>query len=436
MKLNHENKQYLHILIPTLLGMLSNSLYCLVDVYFISIGAGSIGLAALNIAMPIYTIYSAIGLLLGVGGATLMSIAHGAHDDQLKNRSFTLSVICMCGLGLIISIFGTIFVKEFAYLLGSSEELIEPVVLYMRPITITAAPFIVMYATSILLRSDHNPKLAMTSMMVGNFSNIILDYVFVMVFHMGIEGASIATAISPVLTLLVASTHFIKKQNSVHFVRDFYDRSIFKRMLSAGLGSGIMEVSAGAVIIIFNAVILTVGDAQALAAYAIITNIAYVMKGLLVGFAQAAQPLIATNYGALKIEKIQKILRLSLVYATAFSFLCYLIFLCFPQPIAAIFSSGDDALITLASQGIRIYFVSLIFMSVNTMMMYYFQSMEMGKASTVIAIAKGLVFVLLGIIIFVPWLKITGIWMIVPMAEGCSMFVCYWLYKKKMISLL
>lgn len=425
------HKQYLHILIPTLIGMFSNSLYCLVDVYFISIGSGSIGLAALNIAMPLYTIYSAIGLLLGVGASTLISIAHGASDDHLKNKSFTLSMVVMCIIGVLISIFGTIFVKEFAYALGSSDELLENVILYMRPITITAAPFIIMYATSILLRSDHNPKLAMMAMMVGNLSNIVLDYVFVIVFQMGIEGASIATAISPVLTIMVASIHFLKKQNTVKFVKEFFDISILKRLFSAGLGSGIMEISAGVVIIVFNAVILSVGDAQALAAYAIITNIAYVMKGLLAGFAQSAQPLISANYGAGNKSMIREVLNISIRSSILFSSFVYLLFLCIPEAIASIFASADTHLIDLAARGIKIYFISLVFMAVNTVMMYYFQSMEEGRASTFIALIKGFVFILIGIVVLVPMFGLDGVWFIVPFAEGMSVIFCYWIYCKK-----
>lgn len=423
-------KQYINILIPTLIGMLSNSLYCLVDVYFISIGAGSVGLAALNIAMPIFTLYSAIGLLFGAGGATLISIAHGAKDKKLGNQSFTLSMVIMVVLGLVISVVGTIFVKEFAYLLGATSELIDPVVLYLRPLTITAMPFIVMYATSILLRSDHNPKLAMTAMMVGNLSNIVLDYVFVVVFHMGIEGASIATAISPVLTIVIASIHFLKKQNTVRFVKQFYDKAMLKRMVSSGMGSGIMELSAGAVILIFNAVILGIADAQALAAYAIITNIAYVMKGLLVGFAQSAQPMIASSYGAGDFEKAKEALRISIRYSIFFSSIVYLLFLCIPEIIASIFASNDNELIQLASRGIRIYFISLMFMAVNTGLMYYFQSIEQGRYSTLLAMLKGIVFVLIGIVVLVPFFQLDGIWCIVPLAEVLTMYVGFILYRK------
>ena len=107
-------KLYLSYLLPTLIAMLSNSLYCLVDVYFISKGAGSVGLAALNIAMPIFTLYSAIGLLFGVGGATVMAVAEGSHHLKERNQAFTLSVACMLIIGIFISIAGTVFLEPFA----------------------------------------------------------------------------------------------------------------------------------------------------------------------------------------------------------------------------------------------------------------------------------------------------------------------------------
>lgn len=424
-------KQYRHILIPTVIGMLSNSLYCLVDVYFISIGSGSIGLAALNIAMPIYTLYSAIGSLLGVGGATLISIAQGSCDQRLKDRSFTLSMVLMFICGAFISLCGTVFVERFAYLLGASDELIVPTVLYTRPILITAIPFVMTYAISTLLRSDGNPKLAMAAVMVGNFSNIILDYIFVMVFHMGIAGASIATAISPLITVTIASLHFVSKRNTVHFVKDFYDLPTMKRMLSAGMGSGIMEISAGVVIVIFNAVILVVGKEQALAAYSIITNIAYVAKGALVAFAQASQPLIASGYGAKKMDTVHQAWQISLRYTLIFSILLYLLFLLFPDQIAGIFASKDLSLIALAANGICIYFSALVFMGINTVMMNYFQSIEEGRLSTIIALVKGFVFVLAAMALFVPWLGLRGVWLVVPAAEMGSSFVCYWMYKRK-----
>lgn len=425
-------KLYRKYLIPTLIGMLSNSLYCLVDVYFVAQGAGNLGIAALNIAMPIFTILSAVGLLFGVGAATIMSIAEGQKDMHARDKAFTLAMVFMVMIGLAFTLYSNFFLETFAYQLGSSKELLPYVMDYLRPISLVSIPFTIMYANSILLRADHNPKLAMYSLVVGNVSNMILDYVFVMVFGWGIFGAAFATAISPCLTLLVASTHFFRKQNQVHFVKDFWDTSILKRMVKNGLGSGCMELSAGIVIMIFNAVILSISDATHLAAYGIITNIAYVFKGLLNGFAQAGQPIISTNYGARKMDRVTQGLKVTLLYSSVFAIVLYILFLMFPQEVCMPFADGDNKLIQIASNGVVLYFSSLVFMSANIMIMYYFQGIERGNISTVLALCKGIVFVTIGLLILVPLFHINGVWLCITFAEGfCTVIGLYLIYRQK-----
>lgn len=423
-------KLYLSYLLPTLIAMLSNSLYCLVDVFFISKGAGSVGLAALNIAMPIFTIYSAIGLTFGVGGATVMAVAEGSHHKEQRNQAFTLSVVCMLIIGLLISILGTIFLEPFAYALGSSESLLPYVKQYMGPVNMSAFAFVLMYAASILIRADHAPKLAMNAMLLGNISNMILDYVFVMVFDMGLLGASIATCISPFLTVIGVSFHFIRKKNTVHFVKNWADKDMLKRVFSNGLGSGIMEISAGAIILLFNVVILHMADELFLASYAIVTNIAYVCKGLLNGFAQGIQPIISANYGARNHERVKAALLVSIKFACGFALLVYLLFLIFPQGVAAIFANGDQALIQRSATGIRMYFSSLLFTAAITMIMYYFQSIEQGKVSTFLAVLKGFVYVVIGMVLLIVLFGIDMIWLSVTFAEIAALISALYYMKK------
>ncbi|MDD3049134.1 MAG: MATE family efflux transporter [Bacilli bacterium] len=416
-------KLYRKYLIPTLLGVVSNTLYCLVDVFFISKGSGNLGLAALNIAMPIFTIYSAIGLLFGVGSATLMSISEGNKDDSTRNKAFTLGIFFMIFLGFIFTIITNLFLKDFAYLLGSSQSLLPYVIDYLRPICISSIPFILMYATSILLRSDHNPKLAMIALMIGNFANIILDYVFVMVFGWGIFGAAFATALSPVITTSIAALHFIKQKNTIHFVKDFMDTSLIKRILKNGMGSGLMEISAGSVIIIFNAYILNISSETYLAAFSIITNIAYVLKGILNGFAQAAQPIISTNFGAKEKKRTKQAYRQSLKYSIIFALIMHVLFLFFPAVVASPFISNDAQLLTISINGIRLYFTCTLFLSINIMIMYYYQAIEAGHYATVLAILKGFVFIVLALVCLVPLFHINGVWISVTVAEASTLIL-------------
>lgn len=411
------NKVYLKYLIPTLLGMLSNSIYCIVDIYFVSAGSGSQGLAAMNICMPVFTILSCVGLLFGVGGATIMSISQGSGDMNTRNKAFSVSVFMMLIVGLMFSVFGVLFRKEFAYLLGSDDQLLPLVLEYLTPVMCSALPFVLMYSLSVLLRADNNPKLAMAALMVGNISNIILDYVFVSVFHMGIFGASVATSIAPVLSLIAASFHFILRKNTVHFKLRSFDPKVIGRILSVGIGSGIMELSAGAIIFMFNSAILNLGGEVYLAAYAVITNIAYVFKGLLNGFAQAAQPLISTNFGSGIIKRCSKSLRVCLIYSSVFCIVCYGIITVVPGFIVSFFSNGDTNMEAIASKGMIMYFSSLLFTGINTMLMYFFQSIEQGRKSLFLAVCKGFLFVTLGLWILTSFMGVEGVWHAVLFGE-------------------
>lgn len=417
------NKVYLKYLIPTLLGMLSNSIYCIVDIYFVSAGSGSQGLAAMNICMPVFTILSCVGLLFGVGGATIMSISQGSGDMNTRNKAFSVSVFMMLIVGLMFSVFGVLFRKEFAYLLGSDDQLLPLVLEYLTPVMCSALPFVLMYSLSVLLRADNNPKLAMAALMVGNISNIILDYVFVSVFHMGIFGASVATSIAPVLSLIAASFHFILRKNTVHFKLRSFDPKVIGRILSVGIGSGIMELSAGAIIFMFNSAILNLGGEVYLAAYAVITNIAYVFKGLLNGFAQAAQPLISTNFGSGIIKRCSKSLRVCLIYSSIFCIVCYGIITVVPGFIVSFFSNGDTNMEAIASKGMIMYFSSLLFTGINTMLMYFFQSIEQGRKSLFLAVCKGFLFVTLGLWILTSLMGVEGVWYAVLFGEVLTFII-------------
>lgn len=417
------NKVYLKYLIPTLLGMLSNSIYCIVDIYFVSAGSGSQGLAAMNICMPVFTILSCVGLLFGVGGATIMSISQGSGDMNTRNKAFSVSVFMMLIVGLMFSVFGVLFRKEFAYLLGSDDQLLPLVLEYLTPVMCSALPFVLMYSLSVLLRADNNPKLAMAALMVGNISNIILDYVFVSVFHMGIFGASVATSIAPVLSLIAASFHFILRKNTVHFKLKSFDPKVIGRILSVGIGSGIMELSAGAIIFMFNSAILNLGGEVYLAAYAVITNIAYVFKGLLNGFAQAAQPLISTNFGSGIIKRCSKSLRVCLIYSSVFCIVCYGIITVVPGFIVSFFSNGDTNMEAIASKGMIMYFSSLLFTGINTMLMYFFQSIEQGRKSLFLAVCKGFLFVTLGLWILTSFMGAEGVWYAVLFGEVLTFII-------------
>ncbi len=421
---------YLGFLVPTIIATVSNSLYCLADIYFISIGSGMLGLAAVNIVMPLYTIYSAIGLLFGVGASTVISIERGSGRDTAANEAFTLCMILLVLCGVILGGLSLLFLEPLAYALGATEELLPYVMEYMRPIVIGTLTFILMYACGILLRSDHAPKLAMISMLIGNISNIFLDYLCVVVLGWGLSGAAIATAFAPLITLGIASSHFILRHHQLHLCKPHDLIGLLRRIIANGAGSGILELTSGLIIFLFNAVILAIADATFLAAYAIVANIAYVLKGLFAAFGQAAQPIMSYNYGAREQKRVQATFHFAMGVTLIAAFALYVTFLLFPRPLADIFAHGDVIVGALGAQGIILYFLSMPFTAFNTMLMYYFQSVECGRLSTLLAVAKGVVFIVIGIGLLFLLFQEMGIWLTVPFAEMMACLLGIFFYHR------
>lgn len=417
-------KTYISYLIPTITGMITNSIFCICDVMFIGLYIGAKGLAAFNVAMPIYTIYSSLGLMLGVGGAVTISVMIGRNQKEKVNKVFTTTVLLCLLVGCFMCFFGLCFPDAFAKLLGASPDLIDYVKKYLFPLQLTAIIYVLNSTMQVIIRADYNPKLVMLAAVSGNLVNIVFDWLFIGVFNWGMFGGAAATALGPIVAICILSFHYIKKKNTFSLTRNFFEWDILQRIFKNGIGTFILELSLGAVVIFFNIVLLDVSGQDAVAVFAIISNIAYVGKGIFNGISQAAQPIISTNYGARNMTRVKQTLHTALAAGLIFSLFCYLLILLFPEAIVGFFINAEE--MYLLDHGVwaaKIYFISFAFTAVNTVLMYYFQSVESTKVTMLIAILRGLIFVLIGLFIFPNFLGELGVWITIIFSEVMALLV-------------
>lgn len=426
-KINKKNirNTYFKYLIPTVIGMVTHCFYCLADVFFVGIGVGSNGLAALNVALPVFTIYSTFSIMIGVGAATTISIFTGQGNKEDSDKVFTQSVILVLLIGLLFSIFGTIFIKEISYLFGATDLIINDVIYYLFPINIISFVFLLSSSLTVIIRSDGNPKLVMSACTIGNLVNVILDYVFVITLDMGLFGAGLATIIGPCITIIILCFHFIKKYNNINFTKNFYSVPLLIRLIKNGIGSGVLELSSGFVILIFNIMLINLSGENAVAIFSIISNIGYVCKGIFNGIAQAAQPLISTSYGTNDYKRMTTVNYYASLTALIFSLGVYLLILLFPENIISFFISNNSEIISMGKNAIIIYFLSFPFTGLNTVLMYYFQSIEKVSATTAISLLRGIVIVYISLLILPKFLGINGIWISLFVSEITTFMIFY-----------
>lgn len=227
-------KTFLKYLIPSVGGMLGISLYILGDTMIVGRGLGSVGLAALNVSIPINNVFNGMGLLFGIGGATALSIDKGRKDEKGLNDIFSKSMIMAFIVGVILTLIRILFLDEFAHVLGASDATIVMVKDYLGVMMSFSIAFLLNVCLTVFVRNDGAPKLAMIAMLTGSILNVILDYVFVFKFKWGIGGAAFATGLAPIIGLIILSSHFIKKNNKIKFIIPKANWKIIRRIISNG----------------------------------------------------------------------------------------------------------------------------------------------------------------------------------------------------------
>ncbi|MDU4324804.1 MATE family efflux transporter [uncultured Clostridium sp.] len=423
-------KLYFKYFFPTMCAALSTSVYILFDTIFIGQGVGSKGLTALNISLPIYSIYFGTGLLIGIGGSTLMSIEKGRGREDKANKIFTLSFMIGIILAIIYFIVGFVFLEKIALILGATKEILPYVKEYMIVVVVGTIPFVMGSVMAPFIRADKAPKKAMFAVIFSGFLNIILDYIFVFPLNMGMRGAAIATVFSYTISCLILLTHLLSKNNTLRFKKNFYKLSYINRIIKCGLPSLFIEVSLGFVIFIFNIQILKIIGDDGVTAYSIISNTGIIAVALFNGISQTIQPLVSINIGANLKERAIKLRNLGLSTALIIGVSFFILCIVFPEQIVRIFVKPSNEVLAIAINSIRIYSAAFIVMGINMVSGAYFQSIELAKESFIIAFCRGLLFVSISVFILPLFWGINGVWLSVPIGELLTLFVTIVFVKK------
>lgn len=414
-------RQFARYVAPNVLGMIAMSAYILADTFFIANGVGANGLAALNFAIVIWTIMQATGLMLGIGGATKFQVYKSQGNTDAANRTFTNAVMLALFASAVYLVAVNLFATPLSYVLGADADTVGLTDTYLRVIFSFAPFFLVNNVLLPFVRNDGSPRLAMGGMILGSLANILLDYLFIMVFGWGMFGAAFATGIAPILSMAVLSIHFIKGRNTFRPVKTRPDLRLMGSFAALGISSFIVEISGGVVLLIFNLIILSFEGNIGVAAYGVVANIAFVATALFVGTAQGIQPLASHNYAQGNTANLKKVLRYTIVTALAISIILIAVVWLFAEPLANAFNRDNDPHLTmLAADGLRIYFVGYLFAGVNIVAAAFFSAVEQPGRGLAISIGRGLVAIVAFVFAFAALFGMTGVWATFPAAEAAT----------------
>ena len=415
----------------SVLSQLGVSCYILADTYFISKGVGADGLTALNLAIPVFSVMNGCGFMLGIGSGTKYGIMKGTGNEKRGDVLFTSSLCVVTVLAVIFMLIGLLAADPITVLVGANAEVYDMTRTYLQVILLFSPMFMINNLLGAMIRNDGNTSLAMTAMLSGCLFNIVFDYIFVFPMGLGLFGAVLATAVAPIISILILLQHFVKKKNQFRLIRVRPDVRLVASAAGLGVPSLVTEVSSGLVIAVFNLLILGLAGNVGVAAYGVVANISIVVIAIYNGIAQGVQPLLSREYGRSQEKNVHRFLGWAMMLTVILAMVIYVGIYWNADVIAMIFNSGRDMdLQRIAVEGLKIYFTACPFVGANILLAIYFAATDQAAPAQMISLLRGLIVIIPLAFIMANVAGLIGVWMTFPLTELVVCVVACGLYKK------
>ena len=398
---------------------LVTSIYSIVDMAMVGQYHGPEGSAALAVVAPVWNIIYSLGLLMGIGGSVLFSTVRGRADGSIgeSNEYFTASVIGSVILAGAIWLIIIFFDRNLMVIFGAQGNTLTLAREYVLPVKAAIPFFLFNQMLAAYLRNDKNPALATGAVLAGGIFNIFGDYFFVFTCDMGAFGAGLATAIGSALSFLVMLSHFFTKKNTLRLVRPEGLVRKLKKITATGFSTFFIDVAMGILTILFNRQIMVYLGTNALSVYGVIVNISTFVQCCAYSVGQASQPIISTNFGAGRGDRIRETLKYALGTVAVFSIFWTAVTTALPNAFIGIFMSPTPEVLEIAPGIMRCYGISFLLLPLNVFSTYYFQALMKPKTAFMASVARGLV--ISGILIYLLPAVFSGnaIWFAMPVTE-------------------
>ena len=409
--------------VPAIIGMMVNALYNVVDRIFIGNmpGVGPMAITGLGVAMPVMSVITAFGTLVGVGSTTNISIklGQGKRDEaeRIIGNAISLAVI----IGATLTILGTVFLDKMLILFGASDSTISYAEAYMSFILVGATFSIMSMMFSNLIRGDGNPRLSATIMIIGCAMNIVLDALFIFKFNMGIQGAAFATVISQITSSVIGLLYYLRGKSNLSLKKKNLklNKSIIGAIFAIGCAPFAMQLTNSVVQLIFNTSLKTYGGDLSIGAMATISSISMIFVMPAFGFVQGMQPIVGFNYGAKKYDRAKKALKISLISASIVFLLGSLVIQLAPQALVVMFNK-DPELMNITIIGLRKYALAMPIVGISIVGSNFIQSIGKAKMAMVLGLLRQVIILIPMVLILPNFFGLNGVWFAQPTADTVS----------------
>lgn len=417
--------------VPAIIAMTASSLYNMVDSIFIGHGVGVLAISGLALTFPLMNLAAAFGSLVGVGAATLVSMRLGQRDYETAQRILGNVVVLNLIIGISFGLLTLVFLDPILYFFGASDATIGYAREYMSVILWGNVVTHMYLGLNAVLRAAGHPRKAMYATILTVTINAILDPLFIFGFGWGIRGAAIATVLAQILALVWQFRIFSDRNELLHFRRGIYrlKGKIVRNVLAVGMSPFLMNLAACFIVILINKGLKEYGGDLNIGAYGIVNRLGFFFVMIVMGINQGMQPIAGYNYGARQFDRVDRVLKLTIIGATCVTTLGFLIGELAPRLAVSVFTD-DPELVRLSAEGMRIVFFCFPIIGFQMVTTNFFQSIGMAGKAIFLSLSRQLLFLMPGLIFLprifdelTPWDGSWGVWCSMPLSDFLASLV-------------
>lgn len=416
--------------LPSVITVLFFGAQNLVDGMVVGRVLGSDALAGVNIVLPLYSIIMVVSIIVGVGSQTLVSMAMGEDNASRAQDAMTTGFYALVAIALSSSTLLYICLESLVRLLGATDVLVPYAVAYLRGLVPFTLPIVLCFYSDAMLKATGHPRLSMIIMSSIVVLNTVLSLTFVKLLHWGVMGASLATGVAFCIGLGVSALITFNPRQRLSMLKGRFRWSLFGNAFYNGSSEGVSELSSAVTIFVLNLTVVRLLGADGVAAFTAINYINFTAVLVFLGISDGIIPVLSYNYGAKRYERVLSVLRFTaVVNASLGAGIFLLLQLLGSEAIGLFFTSGDsNRVVQIASEGLRIYSFAFLLSGFNILATSFFTALGDAKSSIIIALLRGLVFILAGVSLLPLLMGINGVWVSIPLAEGLTLLVAIGLF--------
>lgn len=408
----------LRFVLPSIAMMGFMGLYTIVDTIFVAQFVNTDALSAINIVCPAINITVGLGTMLATGGNAILSREMGAGREQEAREDLTLLALTAAVIGTVLLAVGTLWCDDLLWAFGASRRLFPYCKAYLGTLLLFFPASMMQTLFSNLFAAAGRPGLGFGLTAAAGLANIFFDYLFIVPFGMGIQGAALGTGFGYLIPTIAGVLFFWKTKGPLSFARPKWKGAVLRESCLNGASEMVSQLAGAVTTFLFNITMLDLAGEDGVAAITILIYTQFLFHALYIGFSIGAAPVIGFQYGSKNRQQLKTILRICIRFIAAASLLLFLLFRLGGSFFVRLFAQEDTVVYQIAAEGFAWYAYSFLFCGWNIFVSALFTALSNGKISAILSFLRTFGLLSGGILLLPKWMGLPGVWLASPIAEG------------------